>query len=128
MAHVSKIGDAVILWLTVNKDITAYRVRPLDSQMGGIAFRLEKADKGNGASEVYDVLLDGQQSRCCRGFEKHGMCKDGKGCKHIAGLMAAVTAQQLPIPASKPATEPARKVHPDCFECGKPYAECNCTV
>ncbi len=115
-AHVSKIGESLILWLTVDKNVTAYRVLPLESQMGGIAFRLEKADKGNGESEVYDVLLDGQQSRCCcRGFEKHGMCKDGKGCKHIAGLMAAVAAKQLPVPTAKPQQAAPRQ--PWCEYC-----------
>jgi hypothetical protein len=119
-AHVSQIGGSVILWLTVDKNVTAYRVRPLESQMGGIAFRLEKADKGHGETEVYDVLLDGQQSRCCcRGFEKHGMCKDGKGCKHIAGCQAAVAAGQLqaaPKPEAKPAMQPAPR-QPWCSHC-----------
>ncbi|HTU18978.1 MAG TPA: hypothetical protein VMG10_13035 [Gemmataceae bacterium] len=113
-AHVTRLGDAYILWLTVGKDITAYRVLPLDSQMGGVAFRLEKADKGNGERESYEVLLDGQQSRCCcKGFEQHGMCKDGKGCKHIAGLTAAVAAKQLPIPQTKQETA----AQPWCEHC-----------
>jgi hypothetical protein len=39
--------------------------------------------------ECYAVCLDGAESQCsCQGFLKHGMCKDGKGCKHIAGLTA----------------------------------------
>lgn len=151
-AHVSRLGDAYILWLTVGKETTAYRVLPLDSQLGGIAFRLEKADKGDGESEAYDVLLNGAESRCCcKGFEKHGMCKDGRGCKHIAGCQAAVASGKLPKPQttqpqSKPvivnAEEPiaaallggerhrqemaARVVNPVCCNCDKPYSECDC--
>jgi hypothetical protein len=102
-AHVGTIGNSLVLWLTVGKNTTAYRVLSIASQMGGIAFRLEKADKGDGEPEVYDVLLDGCRSRCCcRGFEQHGMCRDGKGCKHIAGLQAAIAAKQLSAPAVKP--------------------------
>jgi hypothetical protein len=144
-AKVVRLGDAVILWITTNRVVTAYRVRPLESQMGGIAFRLEKADRGDGETEVYDVLLDGQESRCCcRGFEKYGMCKDGKGCKHIAGLSAALAAGQLPAapkpqqvapqPPSeaKPAPAPASLAEHSyyCPECRTHYtgAFCNCTI
>jgi hypothetical protein len=46
--------------------------------------------------EPRHVLLDGQASFCtCQGFEKHGMCRDGKGCRHIAALAALVTARLL---------------------------------
>jgi hypothetical protein len=45
-------------------------------------FRLIKTD-----GTVHDVLLDGPQSLCdCKGFERFGMCKDGRGCRHIAAL------------------------------------------
>ena len=112
-AKVVRLGDAVILWLTTGRDITAYRVRPLESQMGGIAFRLEKADKGDGQRETYDVLIDGPRSLCCcKGFEQHGLCKDGKGCKHIAGLTAALDAGQLQA-APKPEAKPAPEVQPE---------------
>jgi len=96
-AHVTTIGDAVILWLTVGTTTTAYRVLPLDSQMGGAAFRLEKADQGVGEPESYEVLLDGERSLCCcKGFERFGMSAAGHtGCKHIAGLNAARAAGKL---------------------------------
>ena len=105
-AKVQTVGGATVLWLSVGKDITAYLVRQLDSQIGGTAFRLVKANKGDGATEEYEVLLDGERSLCCcKGFEQHGMCKDGKGCKHIAGLNAALASGQLqatPRPAPPP--------------------------
>jgi hypothetical protein len=94
------LGATQILWLTTDRDVTAYKVEALAHDFGRAAFRLTKADRGDGAGEVYDVLLDGPKSLCgCKGFERHGMCKDGKGCKHIAGCQAAVTAGQLaPLP------------------------------
>jgi hypothetical protein len=46
--------------------------------------------------EPRHVLLDGQASFCtCQGFEKHGMCRDGRGCRHIAALAALVAAKRL---------------------------------
>jgi hypothetical protein len=71
-----------------------YLVFPLNSDFG-VAFRLVKQELvpvEPGMWELkdtarYDVCLDGQQSVCgCVGFEHHGMCRDGKGCKHIAAL------------------------------------------
>jgi hypothetical protein len=150
-ATVTRIGDAVILWLTVGSDTTAYRVTAIPHGFGKAAFRLDKADKGDCNPESYNVLLDGQHSLCdCLGFEKHGLCKDGRGCKHIAGLTAALAAKLLPVPESKPqpvmvnAEEPiatallggerhrqemaARQVSDCCFNCGRPYSECTCTI
>jgi hypothetical protein len=85
-ARVAQVGTATVLWLTSGDHTTAYRVQAVPCQFGRAAFRLSKADRGDGPGETYDVLLDGARSTCdCRGFLKHGMCKDGKGCKHIAG-------------------------------------------
>jgi hypothetical protein len=151
-AKVTRLGDATILWLTVDKNVTAYRVTPLPCAFGKAAFHLQKADKGDGQPEEYDVLLDGQRSTCeCKGFLRHGMkAADGRGCKHVAGCQAAVNAGQLQA-APKPqaavvtnAEEPiarvllggelhrqemtARKVNAVCFECKKPYADCTCTI
>jgi hypothetical protein len=105
-ARVAQVGTATVLWLSQDRDITAYRVESIPCDFGRAAFRLHKADKGDGEPAVYDVLLDGADSRCdCRGFERHGMCKDGKGCRHVAGLTAALDAGALsPAPrAQKPA-------------------------
>jgi hypothetical protein len=105
-AHVQQLGRTCVLWLTVDKLVTAYRVTRLPHDFGSAAFRLEKADQGDGQPEVYDVLLDGQESRCdCKGFERHGMsAQGGTGCKHVAGLAAAYLAGRLPLP------------HKDCEE------------
>ncbi len=113
-APVSKIGDAVILWLTVDKNVTAYCVAALPHAFGKAAFHLQKADMGDGDPEDRDVLLDGEHSTCeCKGVLRHGMkAANGKRCKHIAGLMAAVVAGQLqagPKPEAKPATQPAQR-------------------
>jgi hypothetical protein len=96
-AKVQKIGSATVIWLTVGKLITAYRVERITSQMGGKAFRLEKADQGDGKPEAYDVLLDGRRSLCdCRGFARYGMdAACGTGCKHVAGCQAAVASGKL---------------------------------
>jgi hypothetical protein len=128
-AHVSHLGDALILWLTVDKNTTAYRVTAIPHAYGKAAFHLQKADKGDGEPEAYDVLLDGQFSSCeCKGFLRHGMsAAGGKGCKHIAGCQAAVNAGQLQA-APKPEAKPARKANPTCFECRKPYADCTCSI
>jgi hypothetical protein len=46
--------------------------------------------------EPRHVLLDGAGSLCtCVGFEKHGMCRSGLGCRHIASLTALVRAGRL---------------------------------
>jgi hypothetical protein len=96
-AKVQKIGASTILWLTVGKLTTAYRVEKIASQIGGKAFRLEKADQGDGQPEVYDVLCDGQHSTCdCKGFSRYGMsAASGTGCKHVAGCQAAIASGKL---------------------------------
>jgi hypothetical protein len=44
----------------------------------------------------YHVLLDGAGSLCsCAGYERHGMCHDGRGCRHIAACAALVRAGLL---------------------------------
>jgi hypothetical protein len=107
-AKVQPIGTSTILWLTVDHNVTAYRVLPLPHAFGNAAFRLEKADKGQGEPERYDVLLDGSHSTCeCQGFLRHGMrACGGTGCKHIAGCQAALNAGQLPT-LSTAQTQPA---------------------
>ena len=85
-AKVQKIGASTVLWLTVGKLTTAYRVEPIVSQIGGKAYRLEKADQGDGQPEVYDVLLDGQHSTCdCKGHTRWGHCKHSDCLKTLAG-------------------------------------------
>jgi hypothetical protein len=96
-AKVQKVGNVTVLWLSVGRLTTAYRVSPISSQLGGKAFRLEKADQGDGAAEVYDVLCDGQHSTCdCKGFSRYGMsAANGTGCKHVAGCKAARLRETL---------------------------------
>lgn len=100
---VVRLCDAVILWITVGAEVTAYRVTALSAQFGHAAFRLQKADKGDGTAEVYEVLLDGPRSTCeCRSFLRYGMCADGKGCRHIASLNAVIASGQLPVVVATP--------------------------
>jgi hypothetical protein len=45
---------------------------------------------------TYHVNLNGQQSSCtCLGFLRHGMFRDGRGCKHIAALFALKASSRL---------------------------------
>jgi hypothetical protein len=78
------IGTADVLWLTVGKLTTAYKLTRLESDFGQ-AYRLSKAIQGDGAAEEYDVcLLDGGRSTCeCKGHLQHG---HKTVCKHIAAL------------------------------------------
>jgi hypothetical protein len=90
------LGTTTVLWLVTDRDTSAYKVQPLPTAWGKAAFRLTKSDRGTGPGEQYDVLLAGRDSTCeCKGFLKHGLCKDGRGCKHIAGCQAALDAGQL---------------------------------
>jgi hypothetical protein len=74
-----------------------YFVIPLapDPEVAVRAFRFKKAD-----GTTYDVSwnAEGRFSCECLGFLKHGMCKDGRGCKHVRCLVAA---GMMPAPASK---------------------------
>jgi hypothetical protein len=75
-----------IVTITAGRLATDYYLTPLPSDFGR-AFRLEKFSTQG--VETYHVLLNGGHSTCeCKGFLKHGMCKDGRGCKHIASLTA----------------------------------------
>src|SRR5262249_54055796 len=47
-AKVQHLEGATILWLTVDKNTTAYRVTRLPHAFGKAAFHLQKADKGDG--------------------------------------------------------------------------------
>jgi hypothetical protein len=86
-ARLMRLGDARVLALTCGKLTTFYRLTALDRGFGEAAFRLEKADAGDGPGEVYDVLLDGARSTCeCKGFLRWGHCKH---LESIEGLKAA---------------------------------------
>src|SRR5262249_54175871 len=76
-AKLTKVGEVTVLWLTVGKLTVAYRLTPIESQIGGRGVRLEKADRGDGQPQVYDVLLDPKcfDSCDCRGFERWHHCK-----------------------------------------------------
>jgi hypothetical protein len=75
-----------IVTITAGKLATDYYLTPLPSDFGR-AFQLEKFTTQG--EENYHVLLNGEHSTCeCKGFLKHGLCKDGRGCKHIASLNA----------------------------------------
>ena len=83
-----------IIFRVENLDYFVIPLRP-DADVAVKAFRFKKAD-----GTTYDVSLnaEGRFSCDCLGFLKHGMCKDGRGCKHVRCLVAA---GMMPAPASK---------------------------
>jgi hypothetical protein len=143
-AKIVQAGDATILWLTVGNDVTAYRVTVLPCAFGKAAFHLLKADKGDGPGEEYDVLLDGQFSRCeCKGFLRWNHCKHLEAltalcqCGKIAGPQAAPKPQQAApevkpvpqaVPDAKPEATPAKHFCRECQRWGEnPFCE-NCPI
>src|SRR5215831_6583355 len=78
------IGTADVLWLTVGKLTTAYKLTRLPSDFG-TAFCLEKAQQGDGPEDHYDVLLDVACTSCeCLGNLRWNRCK------HVESLQALV--------------------------------------
>lgn len=75
-ATVLTLSDGTrVLCLTVDGDMRGYRLTALGSDFGA-AYRLDKADNGDGDTESYDVLLDGARSSCtCKGHTYRGKCK-----------------------------------------------------
>jgi hypothetical protein len=73
--HLTTIDSTRVLWLTVGQLTTAYRLDSLESDFGQ-AFRLSKADNGNGNPETYNVcLMPARRSTCeCLGHLHHGHC------------------------------------------------------
>ena len=64
-----------VLSLTIGDDMQAYGLTPLPSDFG-VALRLDKADRGDGQRDGYDVLLNGRESSCtCKGNTYRGHCK-----------------------------------------------------
>jgi hypothetical protein len=79
-----KTGLISLLWITQGRQTDGYMVEDTSAYTNadGPTFRLTKTD-----GTQYDVLLDGAGSLCdCLGFERWGMGKEGKGCRHIAAL------------------------------------------
>jgi hypothetical protein len=104
-AHLTTIGNVRVLWLTVGKLTTAYRLEVIPSDFG-TAYRLSKADNGQGEPEVYNVCLqDAGRSTC----ECKGHLRWRTECKHIAALWQLSKRGLLPVPAVKPqpAEEPS---------------------
>jgi hypothetical protein len=118
----------LILWLTQDGKTRGYVLTPLDSEIGGTAYRLGKADNGDGKMDEYDVLLDGEYSTCeCLGFLSH------RHCKHLESLKALAAAGKLADPKKPeavrqepaPQQEPA-KHEPWCSHCNdKPGVYCS---
>src|SRR5262249_25056277 len=83
-----------VLWLRQGEESRAYALETLKSEFGA-AFRLTKADDGDGHAEEYDVCLDrehGFHSCECRGFLRW------KHCKHVDSLLALVKSGRLAAP------------------------------
>ena len=100
-------GNNPVLALTTGKETTFYHLETLPADFGK-GFRLTKADQGDGPNEGYDINLDthhGMHDCTCKGFLRWGMGKEGKGCRHIAALVALFDAGKLTGPASSPEPE-----------------------
>lgn len=108
-ARLMTVGTSQVLALTSGKDTTFYQLAALDHGFGEAAFRLSKADRGEGPGEVYDVLIDGARSSCeCKGFLRH------HHCKHLEGIEALIQSGKLAVPAPK--QQPAKR-EPWCEHC-----------
>lgn len=102
-----------ILWLTENGKARAYVLTPLPSDFG-TAYRLGKADNGDGHMEEYDVLLNGRETSCtCPGRTYRHTCK------HVEALLALTAAGKLAAPKPEAPKQPAT-----CPDCG--YKSCTC--
>jgi hypothetical protein len=81
-----------ILWLSQDGVLRAYVLTPLASEIGGTAYRLGKADNGDGQMDEYDVLLHGKETSCtCPGHTIKGKCK------HVSALEALLAAGKLTV-------------------------------
>jgi hypothetical protein len=79
-----------ILWLAQDGALRAYVLTVLPSAFG-TAYRLGKADNGDGHMEEYDVLLHGRETSCtCPGYTYRSTCK------HVDSLVALHAAGKLP--------------------------------
>jgi hypothetical protein len=99
-ARLHHFGSTTVLGLT-GKLTVFYRLESISSDFG-TAFRLSKAECGNGPEESYDVLLDGRHSSCtCKGHTLHGHCK------HVESLLAlAQTGKISLVQRQQPVTQP----------------------
>jgi hypothetical protein len=97
----------LLLWLTEDGKTRGYVLTPLASEIGGTAYRLGKADNGDGHSEEYDVLLHGRETSCtCPGNTYRSKCK------HVDALEALIATGKLPAPKQQPT-----KREPWCSYC-----------
>jgi hypothetical protein len=118
-AKLMQLGASQVLALTCGKDTVFYKLETLDHGFGEAAFRLSKADRGDGPGEVYDVLMDGARSSCeCKGFLQW------HHCKHVESLESLIAAGKLPSCKK----QPERKVNAGCINCHHSYEACNCTI
>src|SRR5262249_43060319 len=137
--RLTTVGTADVLWLTVGKLTTAYKLTRLESDFGS-AYRLAKADQGSGQPESYDVcLLDGGRRTC----EGKGQLQHGNKtvCKHVAALWLLAKQGKLEAPkqpvivnAEEPmarlllggeAHRQKRETPCLCVGCDKPVRECD---
>jgi hypothetical protein len=100
----------------VGKDVNAYALLPLASEIGGAGYRLVRspADVRPGEPVSYDVHLDGAFVTCgtceCAGFLRWGWRRTPEGqltaCKHLDALLALTALGKLP-PLPAPAPRPS---------------------
>ena len=84
-----------LLAITVGKDRTGYLLERVPADFGAaygltklVLVEIEPGVHEQRCADTYHVHFDATlgDSRTCLGFLHHGMCKDGKGCRHIAAL------------------------------------------
>ncbi len=90
-AHLSQVGSVQVLWLTIGEETQAYGLTQLETDFGIAGFHLSKADRGDGHTEEYDVLIHGNESSCT--------CPDHtyrrRECKHLAAIAALIQSDKL---------------------------------
>ena len=87
------IANRTVLAITDKKKTTFYRLEAIKSQLGGRGFQLTKADAGEGKSEEYETLIDGQHSTCSCPWGTYK--PNQKPCRHVAALSAVLSKGQL---------------------------------
>jgi hypothetical protein len=121
-------NDTYALCITQGNERKGYYVRQIPSDIGGLAFHVEKfsTDRVEGEPSEYDVLIDeetGHHVCDCLGQARWG---HRHPCRHVAALLTLIATGKIevkrPVPAPTPKQAvpvPVEKVKPSyCRHCG----------
>jgi hypothetical protein len=77
-----------VLRLTVDKEVSIYRITEIECETGGRGFRLEKLDEATQEPvETYHVRVHGETRSCeCKGFCRWNKCKHGDAVLKLVTL------------------------------------------